>query len=45
MKIQDGKHQLVGMVSLGEYHRFMKQIETGKSQYKQKLSYHIILQP
>lgn len=29
MTVQGGKHQLVGMVSLGELYQDMKRIETG----------------
>ena len=32
MTVQDGKHQLVGMVSLGDYYQSMRQIETDRSQ-------------
>ena len=33
MTVQGGKHQLVGMVSLGNYYQSMRQIETGRSHY------------
>ena len=29
MTVQGGKHQLVGMVSLGEFYQDMKRVETG----------------
>lgn len=31
MTVQGGKHQLVGMVSLGKVHQDMKHVETGWS--------------
>ena len=30
MTIKGGRHQLTGMVSLGEFYKDMKKIETGK---------------
>lgn len=36
MKVRDGKHQLVGMVELGQFYDDAKEIETGIycSEYK-----------